>query len=266
MPSLPTTNLTLHTDASDTDHIFTTFNGSGVHSGTPTDGSDVQAWDDEGDGIADVVWQFQVVPQWRSTTPLMLLPCIDFDGTEYYQLKTQTGAAAKALSDLITASAFTMLFAVYPESVTLSDPSPDSNHSILADGGGFFGVTLKLVSGVPKALVYNYDGAMDEVTATVTVNATNIIMVRHESGNLFISVNGGAESSVASGNTQTITGTVYLGTLVGFLNGRIGELATYNAALTGTTLSDAIQYFKDKWLGVTAPKASGGLLFMGVGN
>ena len=57
MPALPTTNLTLHCDASDNGKLFTTANGGGpgVHTGTPADGSIVQAWDDEGDGITNVV-------------------------------------------------------------------------------------------------------------------------------------------------------------------------------------------------------------------
>ena len=71
-------------------------------------------------------------------------------------------------------------------------------------------------------------------------------------GTLYAALDGGAESATASGNTQVLTGTVRVGTATGaagtFLDGRIGEIAVYNTALTGTALTDAVTYFTDKWL------------------
>src|SRR5262245_3360792 len=119
--ALPTTNLTLHCDASDTDKVFTTYNASGSHTGTPSDGSTVEVWDDEGDGVSDVAMIYTSArPVYRSTTPLMLNPCLDFAGAgsnEFYASFNQTGLAAKAVSTFVSASAHTMAIAFYPEAI-----------------------------------------------------------------------------------------------------------------------------------------------------
>jgi hypothetical protein len=70
-------------------------------------------------------------------------------------------------------------------------------------------------------------------------------MGRHESGNLYASLDGGSEGSIASGTSVAIfpggAGVVLGGgSGTGTFNGRISELVVYNIALTGTDLSDAI--------------------------
>lgn len=253
---LPTDDLTLHVDASDADNLFTTFDSGGTHTGTPGDGDTVQAWDDEA-GIADVAVLYEAggafePPTYRVNSPLMPLPCLDFDGSnDGFKVQDQDGGADKAASELITNSAFTILLSFFAESITTTAANPYENHILIGDTGGHWGIALKDDSGTLKVLAFNYDGSYDEVALTVTTGEAHVVMVRHEGGSLYISLDGGSESSVTSGNTTVVTSAIAIGTRgtgSTYLNGRIGELAVYNVALTGTDLSNGITYFTDKWL------------------
>jgi hypothetical protein len=258
--ALPTTNLTLHLDASDTDKLFTTWVDGGSHTGTPADNGTVQAWSAETDGSvtpAHAAYGGAVAgrePNYRSGTPLMLLPCLDFDGTEdelrlvnntnsttYYNTGSFMGDAAK-----------TIIFAAWPESITLEQADPVENHIVVGTSNDFV-VGFKIVSTVKKAFISNHDGAWKTVTVNATEGAANVVCARQDGSNLYISVDGGAESSVASGATATWpSGELRIGrgSGSGRLHGRIGELAIYSAALTGADLTDAIAYFRAKWQGI----------------
>jgi hypothetical protein len=119
---LPTTNLTVHLDASDTDKLFTTWVNGGPHTGTPADGNSVQAWMRETDGSLDpCTAAYVTAPVWRTggSSP-MLLPCLDFDGsTMEMRLSTDaTTSSYKASSEIFGASAKTILMALYVDAIT----------------------------------------------------------------------------------------------------------------------------------------------------
>src|SRR6185369_9393676 len=80
---------------------------------------------------------------------------------------------------------------------------------------------------------------------------------RHDGTSLYLSINTGsgwsAEVSTASGNTGSMTGIPRLGRgYFNFYNGRLGELKTYDAALTGGTLTTEQTTVSDKWFGAPA--------------
>ena len=266
MPSLPTTNLTLHCDASDTDKLFTTYNVSGVHSGVPADGGAVQVWDDEVDGIADIAMIYAASgtePSYRSITPLMLNPCLDFDGSDDQLIAyNQIGTLTKVLSDLITNSDFTLFVAFYAESITANTAAIYNNHVVFGDNGQYMGLLLRIVSGQAKVIAYNWDGNADSVEIDISVSTSYVARIRHTGGNLYLSINGGSESSVASGNTSVLTGAPKVGFSSSgstYFNGRIGEFAVYNINLAGSDLNDATTYFTDKWIGGSLVKTYKGL-------
>ena len=263
--ALPTTGLTFHVDASNADDLFKTFVSGGPHTGVPVDGDSVVVWDSE-EGVNLILKQSGAiaVPVWRATTPLMSLPCLDFTGGQRLVL-TNNANGSRFLSDLITNTACTLFIAFYAESITTSI-NDYTSHVLIEDMGGYWGALLSLASGVPKVLAYNYDGTQDFVRLTVTTGATHVLMLRHEAGNLYASLDGGAESSVPSGNTQNLA----FGVGVGFgypssvaYDGRIGEIAVYNTALSGTNLTDAISYFMNKWMAVT-PTIAGVMIGTGI--
>lgn len=259
--ALPTTNLTLHCDASDTGQLFTTLNGggSGIHTGTPGDGGAVQVWDDEGDGIADVALVYVTTgtePNYRSGTPLMLLPCLDFDGSaDEIEVVTQMGGA-KAISTLLAAGAKTIAIAFYVEAATLNSGNPYSNHILFGDTGQFLSLSVRTSGGVYFLQFYNWDGNVDVVELSLNLSTSYVVVATHNGTNLTLTLitdNGGSETSatpVASGNTSSLSGSAGVGRGGGggYFNGRVGEFALYNAVLAGTDLTDLKQYFYAKWL------------------
>ena len=72
-------------------------------------------------------------------------------------------------------------------------------------------------------------------------------MWRHNSGNVYISINGGTEIAVASGNTVNLAGQVYLGAGSGpltFCNCKIAEVFTTNDGSQTAALAAAIANMK----------------------
>jgi hypothetical protein len=195
-------------------------------------------------------------------TPLMLHNCLDFNGGRFLKWYTQTAGAAKALSSAITNSAFTVIAAIYPQSIPTSAANVYDTDPILADYGHFWGLFLRDLSGVKQVAGYNWDGTADVIAMTITTGATWIVVFQHDGGNLKLSLidASGTETSasnVASGNTTNLTNNLGLASTGGpSANFRIGEFAIWNTALTGgTDLADAKQYFKDSW---TTAGAAGG--------
>ena len=255
--TLPTTNLTLHVDASTNARLFTTANGggTGVHTGAVSDGTSVLIWDDEGDGVADVLFfnNFGPVP-WRSTTPLMALPCLAFDGsTSQLETRNQAAAVTKPLSDFITAGAYTILVAFYPVAVATSAAQVTSNVGVVGDNNSYVGLYLKDEAGTYKLFGYTFDGTNRIVPATglpLTLGTSYVAMLRYGGGTLALSLNGGAESTVGTGTTiSDVTARLYVGRSgAAYFQGRVGEVAVYNAALSGAALAEALTYFQTKWL------------------
>jgi hypothetical protein len=256
---LPTTNLTLHLDASDTDKLFTTWVNGGPHTGTPADNGAVQVWSAEADGSVSPANAAYPTsgrePAYRSGTPLMLLPCLDFDGTDD-ELRTVNNAS---ISDYLNSGSFlgdqakTIIVAFYAESITSSNADPVENHSIIG-GSESFVLSCKSVSGTPKVQFCNNDAGWDTIEQTIAATTTVVACARHDATNIYLSVDGGSETSAASGATSGWPNTyINIGKAGGGavrFNGRIGEIALYNAALTGSDLTDAIAYFRLKWQGV----------------
>lgn len=259
---LPTTNLKLHCDASDTGNLFTTINGggSGVHTGTPADGDLVNVWDDEGDGISDVALTTNVAPdtiapRYRSGTPLMKNPCLDFDGTnDRFNSRNQADSANVVLSSLITASAYTVIVAFWAEVIDSTATDGFDGNGLFGDGNSNWGLSGWNDGGTRKLRAYNFSGADQNTSVAISTGASWIAVWTHGGGNLDLTViadSTGTETNaaqVSSGDTDNISAVILVGRNGGFHNGRMGEFAIWNVKLTGTDLTDAKNYFKDKWL------------------
>lgn len=251
---LPTTGLTLHLRADRTNNLFTVYNSGGAHSGVPTDGNAVQVWDDEADGIADVACIFNATsePFYRSSVPLMVRSCLDFDGVDnYFTTKNQTGLANKALSNFIANNAFTVAVSIYPEVINTTAAQIYNNAAVLSDAGSFWGLHTKDESGVKKIYGFNWDGTEDKIGATINTDHSWVIIFRHDTGNLKLrtideSLNIVDVTDVASGNTTNLTNPGLIGRNwdnSAFYNGRIMEIALYNISVVGSDFTDLTQYF-----------------------
>jgi hypothetical protein len=146
--------------------------------------------------------------------------CADFDGVNDFL----TGSTI-ALSGFLSAASGYIVVSFIVDAFTTSAVNIYDNSPIFADVGGFVGLHLKS----PNILAaYNWGGSANSTTTTIATGAPYVVEWRHDSGSLFLRVNGGAETSVASGNTTTLNALVNLGGVTACANIKIFELATYS--------------------------------------
>lgn len=197
---------------------------------------------------------FTAVPKVKMTTPLLGTQCLDFDGSDdVTQISNRTSDALIAASSLFTTTARTIILSVRFDTFQGSD----GYRVIMAHASSSvnWGVYQFRIGGVNSIGANNNDGGYDTVTINAAIDTNYVVMCRHDGSNLYISLNGGAESSVASGALSSgIADSVAIGGNPSesghFLDGRIGEIAVWNVDLSGqgTDLADAITYFTDKWI------------------
>jgi autotransporter-associated beta strand protein len=104
-----------------------------------------------------------------------------------------------------------------------------------ASGGGFVGLVRANVGGSDRIWAYNWDGAEKKVGMTYTAGTWVHMVWVHSGGNLLGYANGALVTSVAAGNTSTVTGTVNIGsnddtTGTNYFNGLLDEVRLSNVA------------------------------------
>jgi hypothetical protein len=256
--SLPShANLKGHFDASTDANVWEFFQSSApYHNTTAGDGDNVEVWDDVNGNNMMFTWKTSATtgPTYQVNTPLMLNPCLDFEAAEqlFAFQETGSGSTGVAADTFFDANAKTIIVAVYVESISTTSGNTWTNNAILKDSGELFGLHLRTSGGQPKLQAYNWDGNNDTVEIDIALGTSYVACYRHDGTNVYVSINGGSESSVASGSTTSMTGQMELA--VNNADIRVGEIAMYDAALTGTDLSDALDYFIEKW--ITGPVAS----------
>lgn len=259
MPTLPTTNIARHFDASTNTGLYKNITG-GVLADNPADGEAFTFWDDLVDTNTDstrvTMFADGTTPNivWRDDST-MPFPSVDMlDGVLRLRTQGGTGLAYAPPSP----SSYTILLAFYIDSSGTYPNSSTTYFNCTVVGGvrnAYSGVYLRKNGSTYTLYPYNWDG--DEDGSSIGINVTpdepHTLCIRHDSGTLYFSVDCGTEFSEASGNTTNQTA-FYLGdegvnsgTTADF-RGRFGELAIYQPGITGTDLANAKQYFCDKWL------------------
>lgn len=266
--ALPTTNLTVHWDASAGNGIYKTFvGGSPPGSGAPADGDNVEVIDDRADGsLTDFCFTFSSLgaegPTYKSGASALMksgLAELQWNGSsEYLTAFNNAGTVQTAASAVISSTAWTIAGVCMPATISDTQTDPWQNHALLSMGGGNVGISFKDVSGTPTLRAWCFDGATKEINATVGTNRNWIYVYRYDGSNLKLTVinDAGTEnnpSNVASGNPTALTGLVRMGVYLttggaAYFAGRDPERAFYNAELTGSNLTDLKSYFVDKWL------------------
>lgn len=271
MPTFATANLTGHWDASATAELWK----ETAMSTHPANGDGVRAWDDVGDAIGYALFSLSgaSAPAYL-TSGIGALSALKFDGSaSAMRAYLDNFTTAMAISQLIANNAYHAFLALQIDGDGGTDADTFENPAVLEeDGGGYFGLHHKTVTGQDKLLAYNFAGADHSVSIDVPRGVPIIWEQRHDGGNLRASANQGSVSSIASGNTGVVTGQLLVGeTLYGSgpkkFNGRIGEILFYNAALTGSDYTDTYQYLMDKWTGAALTHALGRPMgFFGAGG
>jgi len=178
-------------------------------------------------------------PAYRTpTSGDLLLANIDYDGSNDIH-------NGPAVSTFITASAFDILVAFEADAGGTNNANAWENTGILTDGaGGYVGLHLK--NG--NLMAYNYDSNSDTVLIAISTGTAYVARMRHDSGTLYLSINGGAESSVASGNTGSLAGACRIGAEGAssrLFNGKIGAIVVAN---TGNELASRYSTMVADWV------------------
>lgn len=169
------------------------------------------------------------------------IACGDFDGTDDFLV------SSAALSTFISAGSGYLIISVMVDAVTLNNAASYQNNGFVSNTGVHFGLFAKNVGGTtPTFLAFNWDGNEDAPTGTAFSLAKAYVLTwRHEGGTLYLSVNGGTETTVASGNTSDLTGTLRLG-IAGAgtaVDAKIFEMATFSSIPTAGQRGTLIQDF-----------------------
>lgn len=155
-------------------------------------------------------------------------PVVSFDGSN------DRIQGALAVSNYITASAFTIFAVIKPISVNGNGANNFDAAAVFTDGGGFFGVTVKTSNDF---LLYQ-----DAPNATATRGFTPsswYILEGYKDPALKLSLNGGTEGTAANpGNVGNVTGVGRIGNkyndTLWFLQADFAELVIFNRTLNST--------------------------------
>lgn len=254
---LPTSGLTGHFDASTNVDLYQTFSG-GLFSDRPANGGAVNFWKNKVDLTEDtntqVLAPFGTSPIviWRSPGA-MLLPSVRISNGK---LRTQTaGGIGQGFDNYMTRAASMMLLAFRIDSSSTIPDSPTLYFNATVIGGErntYWSAYLRNDGGTPTLIAYNWDGAAKTIEIPITLGATHVLCQRFDGSNLFLSVDCGAEQSIASGNTDNST-SLFLGDqgtnsgTVAEIRGDFGEVGFYNHGDAAIALA-AREYLCDRWL------------------
>lgn len=267
-------SLTAHFFAGDTDKLFTNANGGGigVHTGTPSNGSAVNVWQDEATPATRDVILYRSGPTTAPTfaSPgTMLLPSLTFDGSDdgiaSYGNNTMV---PKAMSSLLGAGAKTVLMAFRMTAAATNNANVYQNSTLICDEGAYFGLHLKSNGGTHELFAYNYDGNIDVTTSiAISLNTDYVVLFRHDGTNINLSLLSGTaggtrvDRTMASGATQVTTSILRVGRSyqTHCYTGAVGEVYLDNSDLgsSPSILTDIV----GRWLPAAAPQA-GNMMFL----
>lgn len=162
-------------------------------------------------------------------------------------------ASTKLLSDIITNSVY-YVFIVGINNSIVGFTNGFSAAAFMGDSGGFFAASVVSNTAGKIFNAFNWDGNEDDVSLTGTAGVATLVMQRHTGGNLGLRI-GSADTwhTVASGNTQTITGTLRMGANSSNSVGAaidIGRVVVTKADLTASQINRTINYMQS-WGGAT---------------
>lgn len=154
-----------------------------------------------------------------NATGVLSKPCVTFNGTSDVMLARNAADSADIpVSAILAAGGIGAILCVFATSaVTSTSATAYDNDTILGDDSGVFGLVLHK-TGVPvySFRTWAWDGTADKADTTINLNTGYVGMWRKpDTSTLYSSVNGGSETSVASGTVSTLTAGLQLGDGVG---------------------------------------------------
>lgn len=171
------------------------------------------------------------------------IACADFDGSSDYL----TGSAMT--SHVTVSEAFIVMTVIFDSITNSLDPSfSTTGHCAISDDTGRLGLFANVDSGTDKIFAANYVSGGSDTRVGVACPETDahVITLRHSGGNLYVSIDGGSETSVASGDTNAGMGNLRFGYRGNaYFDGKLFEAATFNYALSSTDRDAIVANFMD---------------------
>lgn len=151
--------------------------------------------------------------------------------------------SAAVASTFLSATAGYMIASIKPSGFTSDSGTTYVNAPILCDGGANASLTVRDNSGSPLLYATNWGGGQN-VQKSIVANTVYVVEWLHDSGVLYLRLNGSGEVSVSSGNTS-FSGPLNLGgrSLGTFFQGLIYEAATFSTIPTLAERDAMVQAF-----------------------
>jgi len=170
-------------------------------------------------------------------------PVLTFDGaTDYFS--NVSGTSGDVIYDNIFVQAAQFeAFAVFNADI-INTNTNGANDSLIVCS-----VTGLELNSVPRMQIWNNDGTVDVAASVITTGATYLAHGRHEGGQVISSIDGGVETSAASGNCNPALNTVMrIGANVsgsGLFDGRLAGVFALRRNLTVGQRAAFITYLKN---------------------
>lgn len=140
-------------------------------------------------------------------------PSVSFDGTQnFLSLFNGDGTLSRNIDQFWDADDKILIAVTVPvASGTDSADARSNDYGVASLNWTSLGYSLR-GSGATKSLcVAHYDGSEDQSAHVITYGEPLVVVARHNGVNLLSSINGGAEASVASGNSGSLAETLRVG-------------------------------------------------------
>jgi len=168
-----------------------------------------------------------------------------------YVLNNTAQTSGKTWSDIVTSTTFTIWVALQIDADCVADATGLNVNALLTDidTARFAVPYCKTVAGTTSICARLYNGTNYDVCTPITQAAPHVVMVRRDATHLILSLDNGAEQSIATGTTDNLTGGVTLMINFGptYWPGRVGEILVYSTAENTTDVSANWTYMLAKW-------------------
>lgn len=142
-------------------------------------------------------------------------------------------------SDFISVTQYTAYIVFKLGTVTTDSGIASSNHRLFHNPANKWGIYARNNAGQLQIIVMHNDGAQKTISFNVTAGQEGILECRYDGVNLYATLNGGAEQSIAAGNIVFPTSNLQIGSTgaTTAFDGYIAECGIANVDLDTNTRS-----------------------------
>lgn len=206
------------------------------------DASSVARWEDQSGNARHFTQSISNDRPVLKTSVLNGKNVIRFDGSND---KLTSGIA---LSNFITASAYSVFVVGKAASVATNSGNSYLNAALYGDTGGIISIYFRS-TGLVGA--YTWDNADKTATRSYSINTNAIFYAELSSGSIRCRINGGTEAATACGNTY-VSEVLEVGRQYGSnsycLNGDIAEMIFFKAGMSASNREKIEGYLAHKWV------------------